>query len=222
VKKSAARWLDQLHHPDEGVAHRAVLKLGGLDGKDVALLDGLVDALAEADRTKRFWAVTGIARLARHVRLRKEVVERLVGIGQHDPESGIRAAAIGALTECRYRAKRTLPVLVQALQSDPSPFVRADAATAIGKLARLAAGAAAVPALVSALGDPSDGVRSRASIALKLVPLATLDGDAMRRLARKHPDAGVRRQLGTVVENMVRRSGTGVRSAGAARRPRSP
>jgi HEAT repeat protein len=204
VRKSADRWLDQLLHPDKDLAHRAVLKLGGLDGKDVALLDGLAGALGEADRTKRFWAVIGITRLARDVRLRKDVVERLVQIAQQDPEFGLRQAAIAALTQCRHRAKRTLPVLVQALQSDPNPFVRADAAQAIGQLARLAAGAGAAPALVSALRDPEEGVRRRASIALKFVPIARLDGKDMRRLARDHPDALVRSQLGAVVENIAR------------------
>jgi HEAT repeat protein len=202
VRKSAAQWLDQLRHPDDEVAHRARLKLGGLEGKDAALLEGLVNAVEDTDDKRRFWALIGITRLARHMRIRKADVEKLSALAERDPAFGVRQAAVGALKECRTHARYALPAIVRALGSDPSPFVRGEAARAIGSLGRLAA--SATPALMSALADTEDSVQSDASIALKFVPVEGLDGNAIRRIATDHENPSVRSQLEVVVQNLER------------------
>ena len=207
VKKSATAWLDQLASENESLAHRARLKLGGLHAEDAWMIDDLLLALESRERTKRFWALTGMAGLARRGALGKRAasaVQALVVVARTDKAFGNRQSAIGALGRCKAQAKTGVPVLLAALASDRSEFVRAEAARALVALGRAATDAAA-PALVSALRDKAQDVAWAAAVALKFVPLPASTHAAIRRAATAaHVDGALRGQLDVSVERIAR------------------
>jgi HEAT repeat protein len=200
MRRSAAQWLEQLGDPDERRAHRARLKLGGLQSNDAWMIDGLLNAVEDEDADRRFWAIIGMTCLARKGSIGKAAAMRLAEVANRDRVFGIRQAAVGALGHCRAFARDIVPVIVRILRTDRSPYVRQEAVRALMALGR-AAGSAS-PALVSALMDRDADVRRYASIALKFVPVSPLDGKAILHAASEHPDPDVRSQLRVVVRRL--------------------
>src|SRR4051794_35365002 len=81
-------------------------------------------------------------------------------------ESPTRVHAVHALQEKQKDAAVAVPALVGALE-DEDPFVRRDAARALGKFGSAAKDA--VPSLVSKLSDREPGVRKAATQALQKI-----------------------------------------------------
>ncbi len=204
MRKTVTQWLDQLRSPDERAAQRAVLKLGGLEPTDAWMVPDLMTALDDRDPKRRFWALTALGCLARTRSLGNHaavVTARVTTQARADRAFGNRQAALVVLAMCPRQTKITLPTIVHLAQADRNALVRAEAVRALGTLGRKAASAASM--LVSALGDPDDGVRWAASIALKFVPISTSsDAIAIRRTASEHPDESVRDQLSVVLSRL--------------------
>ena len=136
-------------------------------------LPALEAAMAGADPDMRWWAVAGLAHIP------GEAATRLLLKAADDSDSGLRAAALHALgqrdgpeavpalllamgdasdylarlaTDSLVRtAPHAVPDLIAALQRDPHPRVRANAARALA----LIGDPAAIPALFGALEDDS-------------------------------------------------------------------
>lgn len=136
-------------------------------------LPALEAALAGSDPDSRWWAVAGLAQIP------GEHATRLLLAAAEDSDPNLRAAALHALgqrggpeavpallralgdasdylarlaTEALVRsAPHAVPELIAALQQDPRPRVRANAARALS----IIADPAAIPALFAALEDES-------------------------------------------------------------------
>jgi HEAT repeat protein len=134
------------------------------------------------------------------------VVAALIDVARHDLAFGNRQAAVGALGLCTTEAPIAARALLEVLRLDESACVRADAARALSGLPR-ASTTAAAPALLAALQDEDEEVRSAAAIALKFVPLPAPTnrvGKAILEAAKRHPNEDVRSQLDVVVKRLAR------------------
>jgi len=89
------------------------------------------------------------------------------------PAPPVRMAAAWALERLGAGAEAALSRLLESLRADPEPGVRAAVARSLGALEP--AGAAAVPSLFGALGDPHEAVRHAAAQALSGVALSDED-----------------------------------------------
>ena len=124
-----------------------------------------------------------------------EVPRMLRALGDVDPQ--VRNAALRALSGLGASGGRAVTGMVQMMRSDPDTSLRVEAAGRLGDL--YDAGAPAVPALLTALGDPLISVRRAAIGSLGDIGLGALDSAraiavidslALRTVAR---DSGLRR-----------------------------
>ncbi len=150
-----------------------------LDAKDSGAVPALVRALNDKDARVRSASVAGLGTISD-----ERAIEPLLAVIGHDPDSGIRARAVVALSRIGATAPpKVIATLVRALKSDSDEFVREAAATALGKRqAEESAGA-----LVAALTDVSYNVRKAVADALWR---REDNGRAIAALLAAMPDGG--------------------------------
>ncbi len=168
--KTAAQWAEVLRGPDVAGRREAARALGALKGKEH--IPDLVKALRDSDeevRSRAAEALWGIGPAG------NEAVQALLS----DRNAGARLNVTGALGEMGSPA--AVPALRDRLR-DPDVYVRAQAATSLGRLK--AATKDAVPALVEAMRDRSKDVRVAAVYALGEIGPEARDG-------QKKTDTGV-------------------------------
>jgi len=117
---------------------------------------------AEIQPMHRIWAVEMCSLLGPEAR---EAQRTLLAV-RADPEAGVRASVAKALAKVRVDPALAIPVLVEML-GDPSPYVRAKAAVALGMYGEAAR--SAVPNLRKAVEDADSGAALSARIGLALI-----------------------------------------------------
>ncbi len=138
-KKSVALLLNQLEGSQDASSRAAAAReLGNL--KDA----GAVEALRKAATRDDFWYVNGCALKALGDIGTPEALEALLGVGKPVNRRARRMLAEGLGS---FKDKKARTLLQELLQSDPSPYVRCEAALSLAK----AAGEEALSALREAM-----------------------------------------------------------------------
>lgn len=112
-----------------------------------------------------------------------EAADLLARLVRDDPDPAVRSNAVARLVELEGAggASRAAAALY-----DPEPAVRTSAATSLGSL-----GAAAVPELVT-VTERGDRDAAQAAVAGLLLTRSAEGDEALRQIAKDHPDPGVR------------------------------
>lgn len=137
--------------PDPKVRQGAALALRDFGRDAKGAIPALAGALRDADETVR---VLALEALARQRDTAAGELPRLSELVEKDLSQQVRVAAVAALPAIDPAGEKALPILLRALE-DKSSLVRAQAATALGRLGEKAQGA--VPRLVLLLGDEESG-----------------------------------------------------------------
>ena len=164
--KTGADWLRQIKDPNAKRRGEASYFLGSLTPRNHGMLADLMDGAKSRDKDTRFWAMTGIGCL----KAKAEPATPLLIAALADPVPANRETALDALSAIPSAARRSVPHIAKVLRDDRQYFVRGAAARALGELGRSPATArAAARALLAALADRDESVRSDAAISLKLI-----------------------------------------------------
>jgi len=100
--------------------------------RKVSAVHALLAVLKTPDSPPKWGAIDGLAKLEDYCLLRPMVVSGLVTAMKSDPDRTVRQRAAGALSSIGDAS--VVPALIEALR-DPSPWVGADAAHSLGRLA---------------------------------------------------------------------------------------
>ena len=157
-------WIAWLTDSSEQKRKEARLILGGLRPSDRLRLAPLITALKSTDDNVVFWAVCALGRLRSRAR---RAVPALIDLVHHR-KSGVRQAAIHALSRLDPNDMRIKGVILQALQ-DTDPFVRREALQSLISLKNLTNEDIA---LIQAAGNDADeNVARWSEIALRNINL---------------------------------------------------
>ncbi|HET7560080.1 MAG TPA: HEAT repeat domain-containing protein, partial [Limnochordia bacterium] len=138
---------DALHDSDAHVRAAGVYNLEAVAGAQKAnakIVPDLLSALSDVERTVRYAAATGLAKIGSTDRHTVDVLAGRLGV---EPDPWVRGALAGALGAAGEAAAPALPALIKAIV-DPYPLYVAEPATRA--IARM--GPVGIPALVAALG----------------------------------------------------------------------
>jgi HEAT repeat protein len=141
--------------PDPEERESATKALGNIDPTNKKVRSTLNQALTDSS-----WRVrSASADILAKINPQQEDITPLIKALKNQ-NSTLRTFAAIALGVLEAKAKEAVPHLQNALQTDHNPYVRAQAATALGKI--LADNHTTLLALTNALSDQDDAVRSRA------------------------------------------------------------
>lgn len=176
--------IEELDHPDEHVAARAIDGLAGLGGC------GLTERVLALGGGPRVLVRGAVLRFARQV-----VPDRAPALlldALHDPHYIVRENAVDELDELDYTP--ALP-RIEALSADPHPHVRA---AALGAIANLGPPDAAIALLLGAVLDPDARVRFTAVDQLDQLEQFT-DREVFERML-DDPDEEVREYTRSILD----------------------
>jgi HEAT repeat protein len=188
-RRSPQSWLKLLTSEDADEQHRAKYKLGSLTPDDDHFFRVLTGGVRAPDQRVRLMSLVGLKCLGQFP---PELVAVVKG-ALSDPVQAVRQAGLGIVSDFDVFDDDLVQLVVRLLQSDPDKWVRRDAASTAGALARK--GAATLPNLIAATHDDDTSVRRGAVIAIKLLgPIGVAAASRMWELLRYDADEGVRNQ----------------------------
>lgn len=217
-REAYAALRNALDDPDASIRRDVMEVTGRLEGE---YKDNLVrKALQDEDPEVLVMAIQAASTTAGN-----EAVDRIETLLQNSPDPDVRVAAAGALGDLgdaesvpallgafddeeenvrwlaveglrKLNAVQAVPRISRVLQQDPSPRVRAIAASALGELGQ----PAGVPSLRQALQDASERVRQKAAAAL--LQLAVDNYERMIIIAEAFRDRGLLSEARQVLERV--------------------
>jgi len=197
----ARELLANLSHPDGSIRHKATLALGSCGRAHRAWAPDLIDAVEHGGPGVRFWAATALGRIGPDP---DQAVPPLIALLTDPDEFANRQAAAMALAEIgRPAAREAIPGLAGVLEADDNKWVRDSVVRSLGDLA--VHDPEAIPALITALDDPDEGVRNNAAEQLRVLGGRARDAvPALRRLLdRDNEPEAVRLRARTAVETIL-------------------
>jgi pyruvate, orthophosphate dikinase len=148
---------------DPKIRYHAVSALGSIRPFQDGVILVLADAVADRDIDVRHQAIAMLSDAGSEASLAMPALIKAL----KDREAQVRSNAAWALGRVGSDASEAIPALLDALKYDSSPYVRGDAAEALGKVARIIDQGSAIDRLLTYLGKEAGELSYSARVALQ-------------------------------------------------------